>query len=129
MSSDHQFIINENNKTIYKISNFKNFLNARKNSINKEYPIINSEENINKKASSEKIKMEIKFSCRQDNISEFLDDVWINLKESPQEKISTWKYVSATNDCNLEKDKVCKITKPIKLVKREFIYQNYNFML
>ena len=37
------------------------------------------------------------------------------LKEDSQEKICTWKSVPATKDCNMEKDKGCKITTPDKI--------------
>ena len=84
-------------------------------SINKEYRINNSEENINENINSEKKRMEIKFSCREDGISEYLDDGWIILKEDSQEKICTWKSIPASKDCDMEKDKGCKITKPDKI--------------
>ena len=90
------------------------FLSACKTSINKEKPIINSEENTNENINSKK-RMEIKFSCGEDGISEYLDDGWIILKEDSQEKICTWKSVPATKDCDMEKDKGCKITKPDKI--------------
>ena len=89
------------------------FLSACSSSINKDYPIINSEGNEN--TSSEKKRMEIKFSCGEDGISEYLDNGWIILKEDSQEKICTWKSVPATKDCDMEKDKGCKITKPDKV--------------
>ena len=81
----------------------------------KEFPIINPEENINENTNLEKERMEIKFSCGEDGISEYLNDGWIILKEDSQEKICTWKSVPATKDCNMEKDKGCKITKPDKI--------------
>ena len=87
------------------------FLSSCRASIDKELPIINSEENIN----LEKKRMEISFSCGEDGISEYLDDGWIILKEDSQEKICTWKSVPATKDCDMEKDKGCKITKPDKI--------------
>ena len=91
------------------------FLSSCRSSINKEYPINNLEENINEISNSEKKRMEIKFSCEEDGISEYLDDGWIILKEDSQEKICTWKSVPATSDCDMEKDKGCKITKPDKI--------------
>ena len=91
------------------------FLSSCRTIINKDYPIINSEENINKNNNSEKKKMEVKFSCGEDGISKYLDDGWIILKEDSQEKICTWKSVPATKNCNMEKDKGCKITKPDKI--------------
>ena len=77
----------------------------------REKTIINPEESF-KFNNLEKKKMEIKFSCGENGISEYLDDGWIILKEDSQEKICTWKSVPATKDCDMEKDKGCKITKP-----------------
>jgi len=84
-------------------------------SINNEYPKINSEENINENINLENKRMEIKFSCGDDGISDYLNDGWIILKEDSQEKICTWKSFPATKDCDMEKDKGCKITKPDKI--------------
>ena len=97
------------------------FLSSCRTSINQENQRKNLEKNINEISSSEKKRMEIKFSCEKDGISEFLDDGWKILKEDSQEKICTWKSVPATKDCNMEKDKGCKITKPDK-IGREKIY-------
>ena len=91
------------------------FLSSCKTSINKEFPKNNLEKNINEISSSEKKRMEIKFSCGEDGISKYLDDGWIILKEDSQEKICTWKSVPATKNCNMENDKGCKITKPDKI--------------
>ena len=91
------------------------FLSSCSSSINEESPVNNLEENINSNTNSEKKRMEIKFSCGENGISEYLDDGWIILKEDSQEKICTWKSVPATKDCDMEKDKGCKITKPDKI--------------
>ena len=91
------------------------FLTSCRTSINKEYPNVNSNVNTNKDTKSEKKRLEIKFSCGEDGISDYLKDGWIILKEDSQEKICTWKSVPATKGCNMEKDKGCKITKPDKL--------------
>ena len=90
-------------------------LSSCRKSIDKENPIKNLEKNINEISNSKKKRMEIKFSCGEDGISEYLDDGWNILKEDSQEKICTWKSVPATKDCNMEKDKGCKITKPDKI--------------
>ena len=90
-------------------------LTSWRTSIKKNDPTINSEEVINKKSNSAKKRMEIKFSCGDNRISEYLDDGWIIIKEDSQEKICTWKSVPATKDCDLEKDKGCKITMPDKI--------------
>ena len=54
---------------------------------NNKLPIINQEEDINNITSSKKKRMEIKFSCGEDGIAEYLDDGWIILKQDSQEKI------------------------------------------
>ena len=90
-------------------------LTSCKASINKNVPKTNSEGNINQNIISEKKRMEVKFSCGGDGISEYLDDGWIILKEDSQDKICTWKSVPATKDCDMEKDKGCKVTKPDKI--------------
>ena len=91
------------------------FLTSCRTSTNKDNSTINFEENINENTNSEKKRMEIKFSCGEDGISEYLDNGWTILKENYQEKICTWKSVPATKDCDMEKDKGCKITKPDKI--------------
>ena len=63
------------------------FLTSCKTSINSEGTIINSELNSDDKTNSKKKRMEIKFSCGEDGISEYLDDGWIILKNESQEKI------------------------------------------
>ena len=90
-----------------------------KSSIDKKYPINNSEEKIN--GNKEKKRMEVKFSCQEDKITEYLDEGWIILKEDSQEKICTWNSFPATKDCDMEKDKGCKITKP-DIIGEEKIY-------
>jgi len=95
------------------------FLSSCRTSINKENQIKDLEKNINEISSSEKRRMEIRFSCEEDGISEYLDDGWNILKEDSQEKICTWKSVPATKDCNMEKDKGCKITKPDRIGKEK----------
>ena len=109
------------NLKMKKVKNFSQillisiFLISCKTSINKEYPIKNLEENISDKLNSEKKRMQVKFSCGEEGISEYLEDGWIILKEDFQEKICTWKSVPATKDCDMEKDKGCKITMPDKI--------------
>ena len=91
------------------------FLTSCRGSINKEKPVINSEGNINKNTNSEKKRIEIKFSCGEDGISKYLDDGWTILKKDSREKICTWKSIPASKDCDMEKDKGCKITTPDKI--------------
>ena len=91
------------------------FISSCRTSIKKENPIKDLEKNINEMTNSKNKRMEIKFSCGEDGISEYLEDGWNILKEDSQEKICTWKSVPATKDCNMEKDKGCKITMPDKI--------------
>ena len=91
------------------------FLTSCRTTINNEDLEINSKGNINEYTNTEKKKMEIKFSCGEDGISEYLDDGWNIIREDTQEKICTGKSVPATKDCNMEKDKGCKITMPDKI--------------
>ena len=81
----------------------------------KDNKMIDSEGNVNENINSKKEIMEIKFSCGEDGISEYLDDGWIIIKEDSQEKICTWKSIPASKDCDMEKDKGCKITTPDKI--------------
>ena len=90
------------------------FLTSCTKSIKNDYPIINSQEKNNNTLSKTQ-RMEINFSCGDDGISEYLDNGWIILKEETQEKICTWKSFPATKNCDMEKDKGCKITKPDKI--------------
>ena len=91
------------------------FITSCRTSINNKKPIINSEENILENKNLEKERMELKISCGDNEILKYLDDGWIILKEDTQEKICTWKSVPATKDCDMEKDKGCKLTKPDKI--------------
>ena len=90
-------------------------LTSCRTSTNNETPTINSEVNLNENINSGKKRQEIKFSCGEDGISEYLKDGWVILKEDSQEKICTWKSVPATKNCDMEKDKGCKITKPDRI--------------
>tara|TARA_Y100000813_G_scaffold188205_1_gene162264 strand:+ start:101 stop:451 length:351 start_codon:yes stop_codon:yes gene_type:complete len=96
-------------------------LSSCSSSSDKELPIINFEENINKDEKLEKKRMEINFSCGEEGISEYLNDGWVILREDTKEKICTWKSVPATKNCDMEKDKGCKVTMPDK-VGEEKIY-------
>ena len=108
-------------KTFSKIFLIIIFLTSCKTSLKKDYPIINSEENNKENENLKTKKMEVRFSCGEKGLSEYLDDGWKIIKEDSQEKICTWKSVPATKDCNMDKDKGCKITMPDK-VGEEKIY-------
>ena len=87
----------------------------------KEEPKKESEELKSEQINKAKKKMEIRYSCGEDEISGFLNDGWIIVEEYTEEKVCTWKSFPATKDCNMEKDKGCKITTPDK-VGEEKVY-------
>ena len=91
------------------------FLTACKSKANKEELIRNSEDQKSQQINVVKSKLEVRFSCGEDGISEFLNDGWIISEEYTEEKICTWKSFPATKDCDMEKDKGCKITTPDKI--------------
>ena len=91
------------------------FLTSCKSTANKQDLIIDSEEQKSQQIKLSKSKMEVRYSCGEDGISDFLNDGWIISKEYTEEKICTWKSFPATKDCDMEKDKGCKITTPDKI--------------
>ena len=91
------------------------FLTSCKSTVNKDELIKDSEVQKSKQINVAKSKMEVRYSCGEDGISEFLNDGWIISKEYTEEKICTWKSFPATKDCDMEKDKGCKITAPDKI--------------
>ena len=90
------------------------FLTGCKNVVNKETSIKDSENNLNDKI-IEKSRMEIRVSCGKGEIANFINDGWIIVKESSEEKICSWKSFPASKECDIEKDKGCKITMPDKI--------------
>ena len=91
------------------------FLTSCKSTVNKEDLIKDYEDQKKTQIKIEKSKMEVRYSCGEDGISEFLNDGWIISEEYTEEKICTWKSFPATKDCDMEKDKGCKITTPDKI--------------
>ena len=84
-------------------------------SVIKEELIKDSKDQKSKQINVVKRKMEVRYSCGEIGISEFLNDGWIITEEYTKEKICTWKSFPATKDCDMEKDKGCKITTPDKI--------------
>ena len=91
------------------------FLTSCKSITKKEELIKDSENQKGKQIKVAKRKMEVRYSCGEEGISEFLNNGWIISKEYTEEKICTWKSFPATKDCDMEKDKGCKITTPDKI--------------
>ena len=77
--------------------------------------LIDESANDNEKLNPKKERIEIRFSCGEDNIANFTDDGWTIVEQYTEEKICTWKSSPATKDCDMERDKGCKITKPDKI--------------
>ena len=60
--------------------------------------------------------IEVIVSCGEDsNLEKYINDGWNIKKEYSEEKICSWKTIAASKDCDLEKDKGCKIIKPDKI--------------
>tara|TARA_Y100000589_G_scaffold41992_1_gene35303 strand:- start:12404 stop:12754 length:351 start_codon:yes stop_codon:yes gene_type:complete len=66
-------------------------------------------------------KVEIRIGCGEGNIKDFIKEGWKIKKELSEEKICSWKSVPANNNCDMEKDKGCKITIP-DIIGKETIY-------
>ena len=90
-------------------------LTSCKSFVDKKEKIKDSEEQKIEHLNKSKNKMEVRYSCGEDGISEFLNDGWIIIEEYSEEKICTWKSYPANKDCDMEKDKGCKITSPDKI--------------
>ena len=91
------------------------FLTSCKTKVKNEKIIIDTENQKSEQLNTAKNKMEVRFSCGENGISEFLNDGWIIVEEYSEEKICTWKSFPASKDCDMEKDKGCKITTPDKI--------------
>jgi len=80
------------------------------------FGIQSSEESIKNKNS-----IEIKVSCGEDsNLEKYLNEGWVIKQEYSEEKVCSWKTVAASKDCDLEKDKGCKVVKPDKVGEEKF---------
>ena len=69
-------------------------------------PLINSQKSNNKE------RLEITISCDEGGIGEYLKDGWKIKNKRTKEKVCSWKSMPANNNCDIEKDKGCKIIKP-----------------
>ena len=72
----------------------------------------NSEKNIIEKEDS----IEVIVSCEEDSdLEKYINDGWKIKQEYTEEKVCSWKTIAASKDCDLEKDKGCKIVQPDKI--------------
>ena len=90
-------------------------LTSCKSTANKKELIKDPENQKSNQINVVKRKMEVRYSCGEVGIKEFLNNGWIISEEYTEEKICTWKSFAATKDCDMEKDKGCKITTPDKI--------------
>ena len=67
---------------------------------------------INSQKSNNKDKVEITISCDEESIEKYLKDGWRIKNKKSKDKICSWKSMPADNNCDIEKDKGCKIIKP-----------------
>ena len=68
-----------------------------------------SEKTINDNQNS----IEIITSCGENsNLEQYINDGWKIKKEYSEEKVCSWKTIAASKDCDLEKDKGCKLVQP-----------------
>ena len=75
-----------------------------------------------KKVNENENSIEIIVSCGEDNdLEDYINEGWNIKKEYSEEKICSWKAVAATKNCNIDKDKGCKIIKP-DIIGEEKIY-------
>ena len=88
------------------------FLTSCKTSVKEEIPSNYSQDENSEKVNKENNKLEIRVACEKGGISEYLDNGWVIVEEFSEEKICSWKSFPATKDCDMEKDKGCKITRP-----------------
>ena len=94
-------------------------LTSCKKNVNKEEVIKDSNDQQIEKLIKAKNKLEVRYSCGEDGISELLNNGWVIVEEYTEEKICTWKSIPANKDCDMEKDKGCKITIPDKIGKEK----------
>ena len=72
----------------------------------------NSEKKIIEKENS----IEIIVSCEEDSdLEKYINDGWKIKQEYTEEKVCSWKTIAASKDCDIEKDKGCKIVQPDKI--------------
>ena len=91
-------------------------LEKKASEIKSSFGIESSEEIIKKENS-----IEITVSCGEDNnLEKYIEEGWTIKNEYSEEKVCSWKTVAATKDCNLEKDKGCKIVKPDRVGEEKF---------
>tara|TARA_Y100000589_G_scaffold320773_1_gene351067 strand:- start:1903 stop:2256 length:354 start_codon:yes stop_codon:yes gene_type:complete len=89
----------------------------------KDYKLPETFNNTEKDAKSQKNNnktLEIRISCGDGNLNEFLEEGWKVKKQYSEEKVCSWKSVPANKKCDIDRDKGCKITKPDVIGKETY---------
>ena len=76
---------------------------------------------INSQKSNSKDKLEITITCDEESIGKYLKDGWKIKDKKSRDKVCSWKSIPANDNCDIEKDKGCKIIKP-DVLGTEIIY-------
>ena len=75
-----------------------------------------------KESTKNENNIEIIVSCGEDSdLQNYINEGWKIKNEYSEEKVCSWKTIAASKDCDLEKDKGCKIVQPNK-IGEETIY-------
>ena len=91
-------------------------LEKKTNEIKQSFGIQPSKESI-----KDEQNIEVTVSCGEDsNLEKYINEGWAIKQEYSEEKVCSWKTVAASKDCDLEKDKGCKIVKPDKVGEEIF---------
>ena len=78
--------------------------------------LVNSCKTPEKKATEKENSIEIIVSCGEEsNLEEYINDGWNIKNQYSEEKVCSWKTIAASKNCDLEKDKGCKIVQPDKI--------------
>ena len=93
------------------------FLTSCKSTANQDELIKDSKDQKSNQINLVKRKMEVRYSCGEVGISEFLNNGWIISEEYTEEKICTWKSFPATKDCNMETVSYTHLTLPTKRIE------------
>ena len=100
--------------TVFLVSSCK-ILEKKATEIKNSFGMQSSEESIKNKNS-----IEITVSCGENsNLEKYINEGWAIKQEYSEEKVCSWKTVAASKDCDLEKDKGCKIVKPDRVGKEK----------
>ena len=83
---------------------------------------IEEKEDIKIENISKNNQLEIKFTCTKDTIKKYLEKGWIIDHKKERDVTCTWKSIPASKNCDMDKDKGCKLTVPDKRGKEVTYY-------